>query len=112
VVTYFFMALAVAMLAGLTGAMPIPVRRIPGSAEDSEADLDTALQKHSDHRHGSRRLPPEILDALADVQRITVHRRSPGPIHGSNGPGPLIATARAVDDVRSISDPIEDEPTT
>jgi len=118
VVTYVIMAVAVALLAGFTGMMPMPVGRFPtsGSAGEPDADADTdpdaASEEHSDHKYGPRRLPSELLDALADVQRVTRRQGSPGATHGSNESRPPTALPRANSDMRPASDHVADEPTT
>lgn len=90
-ITYLIMALAVAFLAGLTGAMPSPVTRLPRSrpAEDPEADDDAASEGLAGYLPVRRRLPSEILDALAEAQRVSDHRFGSGaggmapPIEGT-----------------------------
>jgi hypothetical protein len=105
-ITYLIMALAVAFLAGLTGAMPGPVTRVPrsGPAEDSEADTDAASDRLAGHLPLRRRLPSEILNALAEAQRVSDRRYGSGA--GGMAP-PIEGTAKSV---RARWDRQEDDP--
>jgi type II secretory pathway predicted ATPase ExeA len=71
--TYFVMALAVALLAGLTGGMPIPILRPrrAGSAASDNSDEGT-VGAAAKLNHVERNLPSEILDALAEAERLNL----------------------------------------
>jgi hypothetical protein len=105
-ITYLIMALAVALLAGLTGAMPSSATRVPRarSAEDSESDTDAAPDRLAGHLPLRRRLPSEILNALAEAQRVSDRRYGSGA--GGMAP-PIEGTAKSV---RTRWDGQEDHP--
>jgi type II secretory pathway predicted ATPase ExeA len=77
--TYFLGALVVALLAGLTGRMPMRVMRGADSASTDDADTAGAAAAASGE-HDERGLPAEILDAVAaanpkDPSRIVMPGR-------------------------------------
>jgi type II secretory pathway predicted ATPase ExeA len=73
-VTYVMMAFAVALLAGFTGAMPVPAlrRRHPGSAARPAADEKLTAWWSSAIDGIERSLPPEILEALAKADHLDI----------------------------------------
>jgi hypothetical protein len=75
-VTYIMMALAVALLAGFTGAMPVPAlrRRRPGSAAQPVTDEPSTARTSTAVQEVERSLPPEILEALAKAGHLDIPR--------------------------------------
>jgi hypothetical protein len=110
-VTYIIMALAVALLAGFTGAMPGPAMRVPssGSADEPEADPGV-IEKPADRQQTQRTLPSEIMDALAEAKRLTGNRREPGTADGGSDFAGPTAIGRAGDDPHPA--PVKDASTT
>jgi len=91
--------LCVALLAGLTGAMPSPQLRSSNTPEASPADLGVDLPSESPMTFGIMRpqLPLEILDALAEAKRLS--KVEPERLPASNDGG------------GSVPGEFEDEPT-
>jgi general secretion pathway protein A len=102
--TYFALALGVALLAGLTGGMPSPMMQAirPGSPDD-EGDTDIAEKTLAEN--AERNLPPEILDALAEVERLTDRGDAavePVPLSKPADPGRVVMVSgrrRLLDDI-------------
>ena len=76
-VTYIIMAFAVALLAGLTGGMPSPRIITPRTGSTERADDDATPTEATDHNI-ERKLPSQILDALAEVGHLNVREQVVG----------------------------------
>ena len=93
-IIYIIMAFAVALLAGFTGGMPrgIIVTTRSGSTERADADAN-ATTEASDHNI-ARKLPSEILDALAEVGLLSGRKPVDGQLRDQDGGYPSVPPIR------------------
>ena len=84
--TYIIMAFAVALfalLAGFTGGISSPMLSNPrsGSREGEDADANAAAEASSGGYSAERKLPSEILDAVAEAERLGARPQVVGQLH-------------------------------
>ncbi len=93
-IIYIIMAFAVALLAGFTGGMPrgIIVTTRSGSTEGDDADANAATEA-SDHNIAPK-LPSEILDALAEVGRLSGREPVGGQLRDQDDGYPSVSPIR------------------